>query len=193
LGAFKVQCFPDQSIHVSGFSRKNFVSCSLIIWSRLMLGSATADLSGCASLICLLCSLIRIWMDRQLYPIYPLSPSFLLAQAIFNPNLFPYKHSSVLKPSHFPSYIVHTISSYLRGRTFEASFQTATSSRRGMRAGVAQGGLISLVLFSVYVDDMPSPSHHVEIALYADDTANIATSRKPSVPWSPTSTTFNRG
>jgi hypothetical protein len=44
---------------------------------------------------------------------------------------------------NFPSYIVHTISSYLRGRTFEASFQTATSSRRGMRAG-AQGGLISL-------------------------------------------------
>ena len=40
---------------------------------------------------------------------------------------------------NFPSYIVHTISSYLRGRTFEASFQTATSSRRGMQAGVAQG------------------------------------------------------
>jgi hypothetical protein len=36
----------------------------------------------------------------------------------------------------FPSYIVHTISSYLRDRTFEASFQTATSSRTGMRAGV---------------------------------------------------------
>ena len=30
---------------------------------------------------------------------------------------------------NFPSYIVHTISSYLRGRMFEASFQTATSSR----------------------------------------------------------------
>jgi len=29
---------------------------------------------------------------------------------------------------NFPSYIVHTISSYLRGRTFEAAFQTATSS-----------------------------------------------------------------
>jgi len=62
---------------------------------------------------------------------------------------------------NFPSYIVHTISSCLRGRTFEASFQTATSSRRGMRAGVAQGGLISPVLFSLYVNDMPSPSHHV--------------------------------
>jgi hypothetical protein len=60
---------------------------------------------------------------------------------------------------NFLSYIVHTISSYLRGRTFEASFQMATSSRHGMRAGVAQGGLISPVLFSLYVD-MPSPSHH---------------------------------
>jgi hypothetical protein len=30
---------------------------------------------------------------------------------------------------NFSSYIVHAISSYLRGRTFEASFQTATSSR----------------------------------------------------------------
>ena len=82
---------------------------------------------------------------------------------------------------NFPSYIVHTFSLYLRGRTFEASFQTATSSRRGMRAGVFQGGLISPVLFSLYVNDMPSPSHHVDLALYADDTAVIATSRKPAL------------
>ena len=61
---------------------------------------------------------------------------------------------------------------------FEASFQTATSSRRGLRAGVAQGGLISPVLFRLYVNDMPSPSHHVELALYADNTAIIAMSRK---------------
>jgi hypothetical protein len=37
---------------------------------------------------------------------------------------------------NFPSYIVHTIS-YLRGRAFEAFFQTATSSCRSMRAGMA--------------------------------------------------------
>jgi hypothetical protein len=82
---------------------------------------------------------------------------------------------------NFPSYLVHTISSYLRGRTFEASFLSATSSRRGMRAGVAQGGLISPVLFSLYVNDLPTHSHHVELALYADDTALIATSRKPTL------------
>ena len=40
---------------------------------------------------------------------------------------------------NFPSYLVKTILSYLRGRTFESFFQAATPSRRCMRAGVAQG------------------------------------------------------
>jgi retron-type reverse transcriptase len=80
-----------------------------------------------------------------------------------------------------PSQLVHTISSYLRGRTFEASFQTATSSSRGMRAGVAQGWLISPVRVSLYVNDMPTPSHHFQLALYADETAIIPTSRNPTL------------
>jgi hypothetical protein len=46
----------------------------------------------------------------------------------------------MLMALNFLSYLVKTIQSYLRSRTFEASFQAATSSRRGMRAGVAQGG-----------------------------------------------------
>jgi len=50
-----------------------------------------------------------------------------------------------------------------------------------MRAGVAQGGFISLILFSLYVNDLPSQSHHVELALYAEDTAIIATYRKPTL------------
>ena len=82
---------------------------------------------------------------------------------------------------NFQSYVVHTISSYLRSWTFEASFQKDTSSRRGMRARVAKGGLIPSALFSLYVNDMPSPSHHVELVLYADDTAIIATSCKPTL------------
>ena len=50
-----------------------------------------------------------------------------------------------------------------------------------MRAGVAQGGLIYPVLFTLYVDDMPSPTNHVVLALYADDTDIIVTSRKPTL------------
>ena len=41
---------------------------------------------------------------------------------------------------NFPSYIVNTISSYLRDRTLEASFQTATSSRRRMKSVVEAEG-----------------------------------------------------
>jgi hypothetical protein len=64
---------------------------------------------------------------------------------------------------NFPSYLVKIIS-YLRNRTFEAAFLTATSTRRYMRAGAAQGGLVSPVLFNLYVNDMPVPSRYVELA-----------------------------
>ena len=61
----------------------------------------------------------------------------------------------------FPSYLVKVLSSYLNGQTFEASIQTATSTNRRMRADVAQGEIISPVLFGLYVKDMLSPSRHV--------------------------------
>jgi hypothetical protein len=47
-----------------------------------------------------------------------------------------------------------------------------------MRAEVAQGGLTSPGVFGLYVNDMPSRTNHVGLALYADNTAIIATSRK---------------
>jgi hypothetical protein len=50
-----------------------------------------------------------------------------------------------------------------------------------MRAGLAQGGIVSPVLFSLYVNDITIPSRHVELAQYADDTALIATSSDPSL------------
>jgi hypothetical protein len=50
-----------------------------------------------------------------------------------------------------------------------------------MRAGVAQGELVSPVLFSLYINDIHTPSRHVELAQYADDTALAATPRSPSL------------
>jgi hypothetical protein len=51
-----------------------------------------------------------------------------------------------------------------------------------MHAGWGASGRIALPnLFSLYVNDMPSTSHHVELALYVDDTAIISTSRKPTL------------
>ena len=84
-----------------------------------------------------------------------------------------------LEVLNFPSYLLKTTSTYLNIRTFEASFQTATSTCR-MQAGVAQSGIISPVLFSLYVNEMPSPFHHVYLVLYADDMAIIATPLQPA-------------
>jgi hypothetical protein len=81
-----------------------------------------------------------------------------------------------LRLLNFPPYIVHTISRNLRGRTIQASFQTTTPSRRSIRAGVAEGGLISSVLSSLYVNDKTSQSHH------EDNMAIIGTSRKLTLP-----------
>jgi hypothetical protein len=72
---------------------------------------------------------------------------------------------------NFPSYLVKTMS-YLDCRT---------STCLVMGAVVAQGGLVYPVLFSLYINDIPTPSRHFELAQYADDTALIATSRDPSL------------
>jgi hypothetical protein len=80
---------------------------------------------------------------------------------------------------NFLPHLVETLSSYLNHRTFQTYFKSATSTRRTMWAEVTHGGLISPVLFSLYMNDMPKTSRHIGLALYADDTAVIATSRSP--------------
>jgi retron-type reverse transcriptase len=74
-------------------------------------------------------------------------------------------------------YLDKTISSYLHGR-FKVSFQTATSTCRCMQAGVAQGGIISSILFSLYVH-MPLSSRHVNLVLYMDDMCITTASHQP--------------
>jgi len=72
-------------------------------------------------------------------------------------DCLPYKRTVL----NFLSHLVKAISSYLLGRTLEASFQTGTSTFRRVRPGVAQGGMISPILFSLYVQDIPLPSLHI--------------------------------
>jgi hypothetical protein len=69
-------------------AERSFVSCNLIMWSRLMLRSAAADLSSYASIIYLLCSLIRSWTDRPLCSIQnlPHSHGMLYIPGVLKPN-----------------------------------------------------------------------------------------------------------
>ena len=47
---------------------------------------------------------------------------------------------------------------------------------------ISAGGLISPVLFILYVKDIPTPSRHIELAQYGDDTALVATFKHPALP-----------
>jgi hypothetical protein len=84
------------------------------------------------------------------------------------------KGSSTSSLLCFPSYLMKTLSSCFHHRKFQTSLKSGTYTRRNMRAGVDQGGHVFPVLFSLYVNDMPTPSRHVDLA---DDTVLIDTSR----------------
>jgi hypothetical protein len=103
-----------------------------------------------------------------------LKPSTLCVKGLLNLSL------------NFYACLVNTLSSCLHSRTFQTSFQSAKSARRRMLSGVVQGGLVTPVPFSLYVNDMPTPSRHVEIAQHTDDPALVATPanhRCSSVTW----------
>ena len=44
----------------------------------------------------------KVWLENSqpIVTCVTLTSSFLLAQVIFKPNLYPYKYSNILKPSH---------------------------------------------------------------------------------------------
>lgn len=46
---------------------------------------------------------------------------------------------------------------------------------------MAQGGLASLILFNLHVNDMPAPSPHVQLGPHADDRAVIVTCHQPTL------------
>jgi hypothetical protein len=75
---------------------------------------------------------------------------FLDVAKVFD-TIWVYSMVYKLTPLNFPSCFVKIISFNLRDRTFEVSFQVATSTCRGMRNGVAEGGLVSPFLCSFYV------------------------------------------
>jgi hypothetical protein len=82
--------------------------------------------------------------------------------------------------NNFPSYLLKT---YLPAYIVGISKRSLSSHNQwsDMGAGVSQGGIISLVLCSLYVNDIPILSHHAELSLYADNTATLSTSRQAAL------------
>jgi hypothetical protein len=81
---------------------------------------------------------------------------------------------------HMPDRLVLIIREYLRDRSFRYRVEGTHSRPHLIRAGVPQGSVLAPTLFSIYVNDIPR-TPHVQLALYADDTALYTTARQPQV------------
>ena len=60
---------------------------------------------------------------------------------------------------------------YLRGRKTYVEFRGVRSKCRKMRQGVPQGGVLSPLLFNLYMSKMPPPPPEIKLVSYADDTS----------------------
>lgn len=66
-------------------------------------------------------------------------------------------------------YIKRFLCGYLRGRQTYVEFRGKRSKFRKMRQGVPQGGVLSPVLFNLYMSKMPLPPGNIKLVTYADD------------------------
>ncbi|GBM08569.1 putative RNA-directed DNA polymerase from transposon X-element [Araneus ventricosus] len=78
--------------------------------------------------------------------------------------------------SHLSASIIKLIATYLQGRLFTVRVESNLSSERVIGAGVVQGSKVGPILFTIFVNDIPSPRNcQTQLCLFADDTAVMST------------------
>lgn len=78
----------------------------------------------------------------------------------------------------YPAHMVKLTRSYLKDRKARVRHEEEQSDEVTLAAGVPQGSLLSPLLFSIFTHDMPKYPG-TKLAMYADDTAVMATGRNP--------------
>lgn len=78
----------------------------------------------------------------------------------------------MLNTFYFNHHMCKCIHNYLKHRTFQVRLDGESSDTRPISAGVPQGGVLSALLYTIYIADMPNPTPHpipIRRLLYADD------------------------
>ncbi|UYV79224.1 EPM2AIP1, partial [Cordylochernes scorpioides] len=81
---------------------------------------------------------------------------------------------------NFPQKFIRFLKNYLQDISFSVKVGTYISSPRQIESGVPQGSILSPILFNLYINDIP----HIpqcRLALFADDTALLPSSRPPDI------------
>lgn len=80
----------------------------------------------------------------------------------------------------FPSALFLLMKSYIKDRHFQIRQGSATSNIATISAGVPQGGVLSPILFNIYVADQPSTPNTI-VADYADDKVIVSVHNDPLI------------
>jgi hypothetical protein len=76
---------------------------------------------------------------------------------------------------NLPMYLLYILKAFLEDRSFTVHLNEALSTPKFPPAGLPQGAVLSTILFTLFLSDIPHPLK-TSLALYADDTAVLAQS-----------------
>ena len=79
-----------------------------------------------------------------------------------------------IQNTNIPPTIKKFIANYLKGRKAYTVYQNALSKQQQFKTGVPQGGVLSPVLFNIYMSDIPTPPNGIKLSSYADDITTLS-------------------
>jgi hypothetical protein len=79
-----------------------------------------------------------------------------------------------IQNTNIPPTIKKFTANYLKGRKAYTLYQNCSSKQQLLKTGVPQGGVLSPILFNIYMSDIPTPPKGIKLYTYADDITTLS-------------------